>query len=202
MAITMPATDAETSASRRRYRRPTSRRRRSSKPMPSMPASSLRCAVALRSLPGRTSAAIGSLRCSVSSPSAPSTRISAGGKHSRSACVGICRRARLARDDQAEDAVRAPEALEGEDLLVDPARLRGLRRADDDLAGRLLERRGQRRAEVGGGRELVAVAEHGREPRRHGPECRSPCPPGASAAGRSRGRGAASAPISRRCGCS
>ena len=53
---------------------------------------------------------------------------------------GPCARAGLAVDDQAEDAIAPTEALERRHLLVDPARLRRVRRADHDQIRRLHER--------------------------------------------------------------
>jgi hypothetical protein len=80
---------------------------------------------------------------------------SAGGKHSRSGA-----RVRLAVDDQRQDPIIAPQPLELDDLLVDPATLRRRRAAQHDQVGRLAERFAQRRRQIGRGRELVAVAEH------------------------------------------
>jgi len=70
---------------------------------------------------------------------------------------------RLAIDNEAEDPVLATEALERQDLLVHPFRLRGRRRAQHDLAGGALERRIDQRPEIGGARELVAIPEDRRE---------------------------------------
>jgi hypothetical protein len=60
---------------------------------------------------------------------------------------------RLTIDNEAEDPVLATEALERQDLLVYPFRLRGRRRAQHDLAGGALERRIDQRPEIGGARE-------------------------------------------------
>jgi hypothetical protein len=54
--------------------------------------------------------------------------------------LGLRRGAGLAADDQAENAMLATEALVRQHFLVDPARLRGRWRADDDLESGLLER--------------------------------------------------------------
>ncbi len=81
-----------------------------------------------------------------------------------------CGRARLAGHDQAEDPVLAAEALEREDLLVHPARLRGGRRTDDDLKRGLLQRSRQGLAEIGRRRQLVAVTKHRRESLGNGTE--------------------------------
>ena len=187
----------------RRCRRRASRRLSSSKPMPSMPASSLSSAFCLRSLPrphirrDRLAALRGEL-----ARRRPACRSARSESIRASAVSGSAEAPGSPATIRQKIAVLAPEALEGQDLLVDPARLRGLRRADHDLAGRLFQRGDQRRAEVGRGREFVAVAEDRRESLRYRTEFGRPCRRGASAAGRFPGCGAATAPISRRCGCS
>ena len=55
---------------------------------------------------------------------------------------------RFAADDQAENAVLASQTLECQNFLVDPLRLRGLRRADHDLACGICERRLDQRPEI------------------------------------------------------
>ena len=86
--------------------------------------------------------------------------------------IGLRRAAWLAGDDQTDDAVRAAKALERQYLLVDPARARGRRRADDDQRRRLRERAGERLAEVSRRGEFLAVAEHRCDALRHGAEGR------------------------------
>jgi hypothetical protein len=89
--------------------------------------------------------------------------------------AGKIRGVGLPVDDQAQDAVLAPEALEGEDLLVDPARARRVRGTDDDLAGGLIQGFIDDGAEVDGARQFVAVAEHrGQAPRHHAARTAAP----------------------------
>ena len=66
----------------------------------------------------------------------------------------------FAADNQAEDPVLAAEALEGNDFLVNPTGFGCLRRADHDLAGRLLQRRVDDRSQIGCARQLLAVAKY------------------------------------------
>jgi len=84
---------------------------------------------------------------------------------------GVVRGVRFPADDQAEDAVLAPEPLEVHDLFVDPLGLGRLWRADHDLAGRLAQRLADDRAEVGRGGELLAVAEDRVQALGHGSAC-------------------------------
>ena len=199
----MPATEARRPAtSCARWRRCASRCFSSSSPTPSMPAMQLQLDVELAVLArphiGRDRLACGS---SVSSPSGThpvDERVrEALGPPSRAVPS-----ARLAVDDQREDAVLAPEPLEGQDLLVDPARLRRLRRADDDLEGGLLaarasaSRRGSWRWRVRRGRGTPARSAPAPD------RTRSRGRPGASARGRSRAPCAATSPTPRRSGCS
>ena len=162
--IAMPATDAVTSAISRRCRRCSLALLEVVEADPEHAGDQLEqrilLAVLVRSRVGGDRLG---RRSSVSSPSGPMRKISSVGKHSCVGVRGILRRVRFAADDQAEDPVLAPETLEREDFFVDPARVRGLRRADHDLARRLFERPRQRLAEVGRRRELVAVAKHRRE---------------------------------------
>src|SRR5258708_7133315 len=69
----------------------------------------------------------------------------------------------VAVDDQTQDAVLAPKALEGEDLFVYPAGLRRVWRADDDLAGGPLQGLADDRAQIGRGGEFFAVPEDRRQ---------------------------------------
>jgi hypothetical protein len=67
---------------------------------------------------------------------------------------------RLSVADDGEDAVAPAEPLELADLLVDPKAFRCGRAADDDQTGRVPQRRANGCAQVGRGRELVAVTEN------------------------------------------
>src|SRR3984957_19037277 len=120
----MPAAVAHENANRRALRRCCSRRRNASYPTPSSPEISLSLALFLPSLPGRASAAIGSVRAELKLPSLPRRKRRAGGRM-LPACPALRQVAgiRFAADDDAEDPVFAPEALERENLLVDPLRL-------------------------------------------------------------------------------
>ena len=153
----------------------------------------LQRASGLPSLPGRTSAAIGS--AGSVGRAAPSGRAedSAGGKHSSSAVAGSpTRRARRRRSGR-KCGARA-EALERQDLLVDPARARRGRGADrrsgTPIAQRARQRcrRGSSRSAARRDRETPARAARapGRTP--------SPADQATAARGRSRARCAASAP--------
>jgi hypothetical protein len=79
----------------------------------------------------------------------------------------VATRVRFAADDQAKNAVGAPEPLEREHFLVDPVRARRGRRADHELERGITQRLRQDVAEVRRGRQFLSVAEHGREPRRN-----------------------------------
>ena len=81
------------------------------------------------------------------------------------------RRVRLAADDQAEDALGATEPLVREHFLVDPARLRGGRRADHDQVGRLRQRFVDLAPEIGRARQLVAVTKDRNEAARDRASC-------------------------------
>ena len=111
------------------------------------------------SWPGRMSAANGSV-------TSPSNR--AGGKaFSGGIKPRVAGRVRFTADDQTVDLAAPPQAGEGADLLVHPARLYAVRRTDDDQVFRLGERLVDRLADIGGSRQLFAVAEHRAEPRAH-----------------------------------
>lgn len=70
----------------------------------------------------------------------------------------LVRGVRLAADDQAQDAVLASQPLELEDLLVDPDRFGRRWRADDDQIARLFQGIADRCAEIGRGRQFLAIA--------------------------------------------
>ncbi len=180
IASTMPATAPAVIITSRRWRRCSSRWRNASKPTPSMPASSLICALDLPSLPGRASAAIGSAGTS----DEVAVHVQLIAQRRREAFLALApRHARgigFAADDQGKDAVRAAQPLERQDLLVDPVRGGRRRRADHEQAGRALERLAQLGAEVGGAGEFVAVAEYRRGARRNASHRRSAGRPGAS----------------------
>src|SRR5690606_31040450 len=88
----------------------------------------------------------------------------------REALLG--RVARLPAHDEAEHPMLAAKPLEGQDLFVDPARLRRRRGADHNLGSRLLQCAYQRVTEAGRCSEFVPVAEHGREAFGHRAELR------------------------------
>ena len=85
--------------------------------------------------------------------------------------VGI---ARLAVDDQAQHPVGAAQGLVVTDLLVDPVRGRGIRRADHDQRRRIGQRALDLAAEFRRAGQLLAVAEHWVQPPRNRPQRRIP----------------------------
>ncbi|HSS05692.1 MAG TPA: hypothetical protein VLK83_00980 [Rhodanobacteraceae bacterium] len=91
---------------------------------------------------------------------------------------GPCARAGLAVDDETEDPIGAAQTLERFDFLVDPVRLRRVRRADHDQVRRLRERIADLGGKIGRARQLIAVAEHRREScRDDAGTCREPDQP-------------------------
>ena len=165
--IVMPTIEAVTSAIMRRCRRCSSRCFNSSNPTPRRPAISLSSAFCLPSPCGSGVRCDGFRRLPGQRAIGPQPKL-----HGRWKALGVG--ARLAVHDQAEDAALPPETLVGQDLLVGPARLRGVGRADDDLARRVLQRLGQFRSEAVGGRQLLAVAEYLAHLLRHGAHRRHP----------------------------
>lgn len=79
---------------------------------------------------------------------------------------------RLAADDQRQHPGFAMGALEGENFLVHPDGLRRTRAAQHDLETGSGQRRAQFAAQIGTGRQFIAVAEHRWQPRRHRAERR------------------------------
>ena len=66
----------------------------------------------------------------------------------------------LAIDNQTKDAIFAAETFVGQYFLVGPVRVRGIRRANYDLAGGVFKRLGQIRSQAVRGRKLFAITEH------------------------------------------
>ena len=96
------------------------------------------------------------------------------GKALEPAALRVVRSERRAVDDQADDTIFPAQRLERSDLLVDPARRRGVWRTEHHQIARLLERFGDLVAQARRSGQLLAIAEHRDDAPRHRPVARRP----------------------------